>query len=80
MKGSDAATATGKLTTITVTPEEDLHTITGLDAINLSEDDATKGPVPDGAVSVTVEGRDEAVKDGILRRLIFQTLSSLSTL
>lgn len=63
---SDAVTSTGKLTTITVKPEEDLHTITGLDAINFSEDGKTKGKVPDGAVSVTVEGRDDPVKDGKL--------------
>ena len=66
VKASDATTAKGKLTTVTITPEEDLHTISGLDAINLSEDDATKGKVPDGAVSVTVQGRDEAVKEGKL--------------
>ncbi|MBR2571410.1 MAG: hypothetical protein IKE30_04710 [Clostridia bacterium] len=63
---SDAGTAIDRLTTITVTPEEDLHTITGLDTINYSEDGETKGQVPDGAVSVTVEGRDDPVKDGKL--------------
>ena len=74
VKASDATTANGKLTTITVTPEEDLHTITGLDAINLSENDATKGKVPDGAVSVTVDGRDEAVKDGKLSARVTDTV------
>ena len=63
---SDVTTAEGRLTTITVKPEEDLHTITGLDAINFSEEGKNKGKVPDGAVSVTVEGRDDPVKDGKL--------------
>ena len=74
VKASDATTAKGKLTTVTITPEEDLHTISGLDAINLSEDDATKGKVPDGAVSVTVQGRDEAVKDGKLSAKVTDTV------
>ncbi len=74
VKASDATTATGKLTTITVTPEEDLRTISGLDTINLSDDDATKGPVPNGAVTVSVEGRDEAVKDGKLSAKVTDTV------
>ena len=74
VKASEAATADGKLTTVTVIPEEDLHTISGLDAINLSEDEATKGKVPDGTVSVTVEGRDEAVQDGKLSAKVTDTV------
>ena len=66
VKASEAKTANGKLTTVTITPEEDLHTISGLDTINYSEDSDASGKVPNGAVSVTVEGRDEAVKDGKL--------------
>ena len=73
VKASDAETASGKLTTVTVTPEEDLHTISGLDAISMSEDEAKK-KVPDGAVSVTVEGRDEAVKDGKLSAKVTDTV------
>ena len=66
VKTSDAKKVDGKTTTITVTPKEDLHTISGVSAISFSVDDDDTKNVPDNTVSVTVDGRDEAAKDGKL--------------
>ena len=66
VKTSDAKKVEGKTTTITVTPKEDLHTISGVNAISFSVDDDDTKQVPDNTVSVSVTGRDEAAKDGKL--------------